>query len=559
MTATAMLLVPLVFVQLAWDAAVILRPYEVMYGEAIVYDHAARLVNGEPLYQHLAQPPNTVANYTPLYYWLAAAVRLAFGSGFLPGRVLSFVSALMATALIGYLTYRRTCEWKAGAFAGALFFVLGLPGIFAWSSIYKIDMLGVALGIASVALLSSATAAHEAVDETGRLSETDRSTSSAKAWRLAAAGALAGTAILTKQSLLAPAVAGMLWLIVRDVQIRRTWRVWRTWRNALLFGGTCLGVVIPVCGMVEWTTGAFVENTLSANVGIHPFRGEALLSNLVFLGVFQAGPLAVAAVYLSRQWLSSRRSAMLGTFDGLLTFYWLATLVPLLGLAHAGSNQNYWIEAAASTAIVATLAVWSALRLGSRPSGTETDLSTPLDTANALRMSPRTRLRALLVIAPIAATVLCTVPVAATAAPPWLTTLWPQPAVVASFQSLVDRVQTEPREVLADPLDIIPLSGRRNQLEPALYAILWAEGRWDATPLVRRICGGEIGLLVLGYPIEDGGPVLHGYTRWPVPVLAALRHTMSFEEARAGRYVYRYSPPAGSDSASCLEFSLRAR
>ena len=44
--------------------AAIQRPVEAMYGESIIYDQAARLVRGEPLYQPLDQSPFTVAAYS---------------------------------------------------------------------------------------------------------------------------------------------------------------------------------------------------------------------------------------------------------------------------------------------------------------------------------------------------------------------------------------------------------------------------------------------------------------------------------------------------------------
>ena len=42
---------------------VLVLPYEYMYGEAILYDHARRVVDGVPLYQPIDRPPYTIANY----------------------------------------------------------------------------------------------------------------------------------------------------------------------------------------------------------------------------------------------------------------------------------------------------------------------------------------------------------------------------------------------------------------------------------------------------------------------------------------------------------------
>src|ERR1700716_4659336 len=83
--------------------AAIQRPVEAMYGESIIYDQAARLVRGEPLYQPLDQSPFTVAAYTPLYYAVVAGLRMLGLAGFSPGRVASFAAGLGAAILGGAL------------------------------------------------------------------------------------------------------------------------------------------------------------------------------------------------------------------------------------------------------------------------------------------------------------------------------------------------------------------------------------------------------------------------------------------------------------------------
>jgi hypothetical protein len=84
-------------------------------------------------------------------------------------------------------------------------------------------------------------------------------------------------------------------------------------------------------------------------------------------------------------------------------------------------------------------------------------------------------------------------------------------------------------------------------LEPYIFSILGTEGRWDATPLVRQICKGDVTLLVLGYPLEQSdGRQFDGYTFWPAPVTEALRATMVLDRQQAGRYLYVPRSPAES-------------
>jgi hypothetical protein len=144
-----------------------------MYGEAIIHDHAARLLRGEPLYQPLGRPPYSVAAYTPLYYGLAAGLQAVFGPGFAPGRLLSLLAGLSVVCLVASLAARRAGDRRAGWFAGLLFLALGLPGAYPfsslpapypswltltypyypWMALYKEDVLGVALSVGAIAAL----------------------------------------------------------------------------------------------------------------------------------------------------------------------------------------------------------------------------------------------------------------------------------------------------------------------------------------------------------------------------------------------------------------------
>jgi hypothetical protein len=112
------------------------------------------------------------------------------------------------------------------------------------------------------------------------------------------------------------------------------------------------------------------------------------------------------------------------------------------------------------------------------------------------------------------------------------------------FDTVIERVRSEPREVLAQPLDAVVLAGRPILYEPTIFGILYGDRRWDAGPLLHRICRREIGLLVIDFPIEGGGHEIHGYALWPAPILAALREMMTFEAEQAGRFLYALHPGA---------------
>jgi hypothetical protein len=93
-------------------------------------------------------------------------------------------------------------------------------------------------------------------------------------------------------------------------------------------------------------------------------------------------------------------------------------------------------------------------------------------------------------------------------------------------------------------MDVVVLAGRPVLLEPFIYNLLLDAGRWRPERLVAQICTGEVGLVVLGYPLEVGARMTDGlYALWPAPVMTAMQQTMTLEGMQAARYVYTPRPP----------------
>jgi hypothetical protein len=506
--------------QVAWTLVLVVQPSEIEYGEAIIHDQAARLVRGEPLYQDFSRPPYTVTAYTPAYYVVVAGLQLLFGPGFLPGRVVSVLSALGAMGIIGWLTAREAGAVWPGVVAALLFFDTGLgagsgpvgslavqaaslvSGTLladpkpAWSTMYKEDLFGVAMSLGAVAII---------------------------VWRpsvrgVALGGLLAGVALLTKQTFVAATIAGTISL----------WQSNR--RAAVIFLCTDLLTVGLVSGWFELTTHAFVQNTVLANA--NPVSSAALTDNLKAFALFLGGPIIAAGVYLARGRVLARRRAL----AGLLALYWVATALPLIGIAKVGANYNYWIEFAAPTGALAALGIWHALKTyPARPAWSLADAPLVLVTATSALLAG-------LLCAPL---LYASAKHAQTAR---------DSATPAEFQTLIERVRSAPGEILASPLDVITLAGRRVLLEPYIFSIWASTGQWDSVPLVQRICGGAVGLLVLDQPIEQPFAEFEGYSLWPPPVVAALRQAAVFDTETAGRFVYRLSRPCAAVAASVESF-----
>jgi hypothetical protein len=477
----ALLLVTLgagALLNVALALVVISRPDEARYGEAIIYEQAGRLLHGQPLYQPLDQAPYTVTAYTPLYYWLAALLRLAFGPGFGPGRALSFAAGLAAAALVGYLSWRRTrAAWPALA-AALLFLALGLVGPIPWFASYKEDVLAVALSLGAIAALDGRTSTR----------------------RVSIAAVLAALAILTKQTMVPAALAGSIWLLA----CRRP-------RLAALFAAIVGAVALGPLLVLERTTHALLANTVLANV--NPFSTTAFAYNLILLALFQTGPLLAAVAYVVRR----RPLRALGR--DLLPVSWLASIVPVLGLAKEGADYNYWQLFAATTAMVVAAALWE---LRDRPSGALSGLAL---STNAVA--------AMVIIGTVAIH------------DPGLTRA--VPGEDAGFGGLVETARLAPHAVLADPLDVPVLADRSVVLEPVIYKLFHQTGQWDPDPIVEQVCSGQVSLLVLGYPLGSGpADAAQAEHQWPSPVLAAFRDGLVLREVvpvgSGQRYVYAPDP-----------------
>jgi hypothetical protein len=492
--AVTLLLTLLVLKQAVWSAAAVAQPRELMYGEAVLYDHAARLLRGEALYQPLDRAPFSITIYTPLYYWVVAGLHAAVGPGFGPGRLLSSVAVLAAAALVGTLTAQRLRRPGPGLFAALLFLALGISGVepFPWSALYKEDLLGVALSLGAVAALSGGT---------GRR-------------RLALAASLAALAFLTKQTFVAAGLAGVLWLWRRDRQ------------GAAVFAGAGLALALGVCGALQLATGAFLANAVAGNA--NPFSAEALQTNLALSLPLQGGPVALAGLYLIR------RGRARPVEDLVVVYFW-AAMLPLVGLAKVGSNYNYWIELAAVASVLATHGLWL-----DRPAPGPGRAAPPLEGAARAGVAGHPGPLALLPWLSLAAVVLLGISVGARSP-----RLWPGAAPADELQQVIERVRAEPREVLAVPLDVVVLADRPVLLEPYVFSIRYSLGLWDPRPLVQRICEGGVGLVVLDRPLESDIPPYHGHALWPEPVLRALRATLLLERRHAGRYLYVPGPRQG--------------
>ena len=136
----------------AWAATLFARhglaalafPYPLNYGEGPLLDQAVRLAGMKNIYPaDLSTPPYVVSNYPPLFMLLQAPLVWIFGPEFLYGRVISLASTMAVAGLISATLHAITRDRTASAAGGLTF--LAVPFVLHWSSLDRVDMLGLAL------------------------------------------------------------------------------------------------------------------------------------------------------------------------------------------------------------------------------------------------------------------------------------------------------------------------------------------------------------------------------------------------------------------------------
>jgi hypothetical protein len=460
--------------------------------ESIIYGQVVGLLHGEPLYRPLTTPPWVVTLYMPLYYLLAGPVQWLLGPGYAAGRLLTLAASVGVAASAGVLARAMLGGAGGAMLAVGLVLTLGFGGPPGppFLALYRVDVLGVAFGVGSVAALSGGT---------------DRR-------RLLVAAALATLALLTKQTMFAAVLAGTAWLLGQDR------------KRAALFGLAVGASVLVACAGTEWLTGAFFQSVVTANA--NPIELSSLLLNLEILAILQTPQFLAVLLLLALRGWGPRAS-----IQRLLVYYWLATLVPIFGLGKVASWHNYWIEWSVPTAILAVASLQVAISGRHRAFGHRI--------AFALAAFA-------MVGAGVMATVVTVWSVSAAA-----DAAQDRSVRAAEMADLVACVRAAPGEAIAMPMDVVVLADKPLFIDAAIFKFLADAGQVSTAPVVETIRSSGVGVAVMDLrPGEDQWVHGAGQPIWHADVLDALRESMVFRSEKAGRMIF--TPRGKQPPSACL-------
>ena len=297
----------LLFLRHGWQA--LSFPYPLNYGEGPLLDQSVRLAAFENIYRtDLSAPPYVIANYPPLFMVAQVPFVWLFGPAMWYGRLISLLSVAAVALFVG-LTLHALTRDRLASLAGALIFP-AMPYVVRWSSLSRVDSLGLALSWAGLFVVA-------------RWPQ--------KRWSVFVSALLLVAAVYTRQTyILAAPLAAFVWLAAQGQRRRAL-------QTAAIAGGACL----LLFAALNISTGeGFFLNTVTAN--LNDFRWERVSLNA--LGALLACPVLL---------LSSLAFLLLTPRKGnnawwLVAPYLIASIPTAVLVGKVGSDVNYLLELSAA-------------------------------------------------------------------------------------------------------------------------------------------------------------------------------------------------------------------
>ena len=266
-----------------------------------ILNQAWRMAEGREIYRDINVPPFAFAAYPPLYFMISAFMLKFTGLSFLPGRLISFISAIF----IAWAMARLSRMWNQSAWTGtwAAFLLFLIPAFLYNAARCHPQMLAVAFSVLSfLAFLQNR-----------------------RRYTLILSPLLALLAVYTKQTQIALPLAMVLFLALRN----RKWLL--PYISFLAIGG-----LIPFLWLQKITAGNFYSNIIT-------YAGNLSYDALTIFPVFMhhAGPLIIfIGIALSLLWKRFRNRSW-EEIDCYLLVVFLFTVV---SLGRMGAHGQYVLE-----------------------------------------------------------------------------------------------------------------------------------------------------------------------------------------------------------------------
>ncbi|MGC2412336.1 MAG: hypothetical protein WA459_06535 [Stellaceae bacterium] len=426
-------------------AATIRFPFELEYGEGIVWQQAA-LIPGPHMYGASQDLPFIVFNYPPLYYLLARAALSIEPSFLAAGRLVSALGAVLIALSVAALVRISArgggrpiarAEWAIALATGLL--VLRLYTVHDWSLLMRVDMAAIALSM--LGLLAGALA-------NGRF------------WGTTAALLVCVAAVFAKQTQLPAGAAVFLIALMRNP------------RGALGAAAIAGLVGLAELGLMQWLTdGGFLLNIVGYNINRYSLLHAYQLflaeerANLPFMALM---PIAAVAIVLGLYGQPpAERQADRATTARLmvLTHFTLASLM-LLFAGKSGANSNFFLDSDCVGCVLIGVMLCDLVGAEWRSSVAATPPILALMILGVLILPQRD--------IPDAALEQQLIPMTA----------------------LLSRVAAATKPVASEDMTLLMRAGKPLLFEPAIVTELATLGRWDEGPLVAMIRSGGFAFMI---------------------------------------------------------------
>jgi hypothetical protein len=424
---------------LATQIRLVRSPLQRDYGEGHVLWLTNEILNPTQAYKAVDALPYVVYPYTPLYMLSARLANLVFPNQLATGRSLSLLSTLGIGAALAWIVafsspVRATplVRLAGGAFAGVLPFLM--DGVQGWCSLMRVDMLGLFLMYAGLAVYIT-------------LGQRAR-------WQYGAA-VLFVLALFTKQTMLSAPLACL------------SFGLFIEWKGTVRVASFAVALLLAVAWLLNSIThGGFLTNIIGYNA--NPFSWKAaciLIYNhmrdcLPRLAIAAATFLAICNITTLRKSDRYNRAVLLA---GLNSCFALAAMI---SIGKMGAIYNHFLAWDVSICLLCGLFL---LRLLTSATWQTAELACLLLTIGLL------------------------FPATGLVAGVWRPL---NREAVAQEAEIKRMIRQTPGPVFSENLLLLIESGRRVEVEPATVTFLALSGGWDERPYVHLFDRQYFGLLV---------------------------------------------------------------